>query len=140
MEKQNKNSQDERISYYESPVYSIAKELRKRGYEIADSIGVRITEPEEEVIGILKDREPIKKSFLGIKWEKAQPALYVGKLWLNHPKIRARENKSWVLEVYGREYVPEMMNLIEELSSPYGVRVDVKLGSENPREETYYFY
>ena len=128
---------DKKVSYYESPTYAIARTLREKGYEIADGRGRRQTEPKHSVVGILKPRDPIQKSFLGIKWNKGQKALYLGTLWLNSQLMGARSDENWVLEVYGRENVPELTKLVEELSEPSSTRVQVTLGREQPKVETY---
>ena len=137
MEAQTQTSLDERVSYHESPAYSVAKGLRENGYEIANSSGLMQTEPNHDVIGILKGREPVQKSFSGLKWNKSQRAFYLGTLWLNNQARNAKEDKNWVLEVYGREYVSELTKLVKNLSEPNEVKVQVRLESEIPRVEVY---
>ena len=53
---------DNRITYHENSV-AVAKTLRENGYEIADCVGNREDEPNQDVIGILKPRESIQKKF-----------------------------------------------------------------------------
>jgi len=128
---------DERISYHESPTYAIARTLKDKGYQIADSTGMRVSEPSHDVLGILEPRNPIEKSFLGFKWNKKQRALYEGTLWINNQARGAKPDENWVLEVYGRNNVPKLTELVRELSEPKGVSVQVRLDSEQARVETY---
>ncbi len=128
---------DERISYHESPAYDVARALRDRGYEIASGTGLRRSEPSHNVVGILKPRDPVQKSFLGPKWDSKQRALYLGTLWLDNRAKGAKHDENWVLEVYGRDNVPELTELVKGLSEPKKVSVQVRLDSEQPRVETY---
>lgn len=129
---------DERVSYHESPAYTVARKLRDKGYEIASCIGLKRTEPDHNVVGILKPRDHIQKSFLGLKWDSKQRALHLGTLWLDNRAKGAKYHKNWVLEVYGRDNVPELTELVKELSETSGARVQIRLGSEQPRVETYF--
>ncbi len=131
-----KNSIDEKITYHENSV-AVAKNLRERGYTIASSTGIRQREPDRDVIGILKSREPIQKNFLGFKWNKQQRGLYIGTLWLENQARGAIHNENWVLEVYGRDYVPELTKLVKELSEQHQAKVQIILDSEKPRVEIY---
>ena len=128
--KKSTNSSDERVTYKESVAYAIAETLREKGYEVASCSGMRQTEPDHNVIGILNPKNSIQKSFLGIKGYKR--ASFLGTLWLENESRGAEENKKWVLEVYGRENIPELTELVKELSGPSGVRVQVILDSEQP--------
>jgi len=126
-----------RIDYFESPAFDIARTLRERGYEIASSLGIRQTEPNLNVIGILKPRAPVQKSLLGFKWTKERRALYIGKLWLNSRIIGARYGENWVLDVFGRDNVSELTEIVREFSEPRGVDVKIRLSSEGPLVEGY---
>ena len=129
---------DKILSLCEDPVLSIAKELREEGYEIAGCMGVRQKTPPCNLIGILKEREPIQKDFYGIlKWNKNQRALHLGTILLNCKKEKAEEGEKWVLEVYGREYLLELTEVVKRLSLPYKAKIQVKLCSDFPREENY---
>jgi hypothetical protein len=129
---------DERIRYYESPTYAIAKTIKDKGYQIADSTGMRVSEPPNHVLGILEPKEPIEKSFLGFKWKRKQRALHIGTLWLANDARGAKPDENWVLEVYGRNNVPKLTELVREFSEPKKVSVQVRLHSEQPRVETYW--
>jgi len=131
-----KKSIDDRLTYHENSV-AVAKTLKDRGYDIASSTGLRQSEPDRDVVGILKPREPVQKSFLGVRWNSQQRALYIGTLWLENQARGAKLNENWVLEVYGRAYVPELTELVKELSEPHQAQVQIRLNAEKPRVETY---
>lgn len=134
-----KHSLENKITYSESPVYAIANKLKQEGYEIADFHGTKDDNPiSENGIGILQRRKPIQKTnFLGIKYnEEQERALYIGHLILKNPKMNAKENKRWILEVYGRENVSPLIETMKKISEPYNVKVNIKLESESPYNET----
>ena len=139
---------EDRISYDESPTFAIARILRAKGYLIANPFsqifgvapyGRRVSEPPHDGLGILEPRNPIQRSFLGLKWNKAQRALYIGTLWVDNDEddeaIGAKHNENWVLEVYGRENVSKLTELIKELPKPENVSVQVRLTRETPLVE-----
>ena len=124
------------VTYYESPAYEVARILREKGYRIADITGEECYEPDEDVIGILKGgRRAPGGPIFGTLFGKR--GLFIGRIFFNNKPRGAEVGKRWVLEVYGREYVEELRELAEELSSRYGVDIDVRLKSECPRVETY---
>ena len=127
---------DDKITYQEYAT-DVAKILREKGYDIADPICIRKEEPDKDVVGILKPRNPIQKSFLGIKWNKKQRALYIGTLWLENQPRGARFDENWVLEVYGRDQIPELTEVVGELSRKYQINVQTRLVAEEPCVEKY---
>ena len=137
MEKENRNSLCDLISPYENPAYIIAEELRGEGYAIAGHLGVKQKFPSPGFVGILKERKPIQKNFYGIKYNKSQRALHLGTIWMNNREKEATENKNWVLEVYGEKYLPRLTKIVEKISAPYNVKIEVKLLSKEPKEEHY---
>ena len=130
-----KKSICDRITYHENSV-AVARTLRDRGYDIADSNGIRQSEPDKYVVGILKPGQPIQNSFLGFKWDSLE-ALYIGRLWLKDQATGAKLDENWVLEIYGRAYVPELTELVKELSEPHQTQVQIRLESEKPFIERY---
>lgn len=130
-----KKSIDDKITYHEYSV-AVAKTLREKGYEIADQNGEHEDEPYKDVIGILKPRV-IQKKFLGFKWNSKQEGLYIGNLWLQNEARGAIIDKNWVLEVYGRDYVFELTEIVKEISEPHQVKIQIMLDSEKPKSETY---
>ena len=129
---------DEKISYYESPTYAVAKALREKGYEIANHRGVKIVgEPLHDVLGILEPRDPIVKNFFGLRWLSKQRALYLGTLWVDNNAYGAKPDERWVLEVYGRSSVQKLTELMREIPKPREVSILIRLKSERGREEVY---
>ena len=126
---------DGRISYHESPTSGIARTLRGKGYHIANHAGVRVSEPLQDVLGILEPKEPIKKSFLRSILNMEKRDLYIGTLFVDKESIGARPDENWILEVYGRDNVPKLTELVREHSEPRNVSVQVRLISDQPRVE-----
>ena len=137
METQSTNYSDTEISLYESPVYDIAKSLREKGYKIASREGIRRKKPTPDSVGILEEREPIKKNFLGIPFKKKLRAYHIATLWIHNEPRKAIEDKTWILQVNGKENIEKLEKAIKELSIPYKVKVKVELVNENPKQETY---
>ena len=124
------------------PSYSVSEELKKRGYCLAGHMNLKIGKQKKSLssfIGILKNQKPIQKKILGIKLNKKQKAIYIGKIWFNNKSKNADENKKWILQVYGRRHLSEMTKLFNSLSKPYGVKLDVHLKSEYIVKENYLF-
>ena len=122
------------VSYYESPVYGVAKHLRARGYKIADYLGVRVREPDKRAIGILKPRPPVvKRSFFFRRKMLEQRALFLGTLWFT--ERGADPEKLWILNVYGRENIQEMTELAEKLSQEFSIDIRVVLDKERTELE-----
>lgn len=128
------NSLDERVSYHESPAYAVAERLLEKGYKISYANGKITNHPSNDCVGIFKQRAPIR-GFLGFTRE--QRALYIGRIWFENEKRNAISDKNWVLEAYSRKHIPELTELVKELSEPYKVKVEIKLESEYPDEEIY---
>jgi len=128
---------DTLIEYHESPTYEIADTLLSIGYQIANCCGMKISKPAHDVLGILEPRSPIKKKFLCFRGEEKQRALYIGTLWLDNNAREAKPDRNWVLEVYGRDNIPKLIQLVKKLSEPRKVNVQIRLESEEPEEESY---
>jgi hypothetical protein len=130
---------DVAYSYY-GPSYSVSEELRKRGYEIAGHMNLRIPRqknPMSAFIGILKNQKPVQKKIFGIKLNRERKAVYLGRLWFNNESKMAVEDEKWVLDVYGRRNLSELTKLLNSISKDYGVKVKVNLKSEYPIQENY---
>ena len=130
---------DQKVTYSEVASVKVAMEFRSKGYKIADNDGREVNEPDKNVMGILNPREPIKRRFLFFKWNKEQRALYEGRLWFNNDSIGAEPTKSWVLEIYGRENVPRLTEIVKGLSESSQVNLSIELSSENSKLEQYPF-
>jgi hypothetical protein len=137
----NKSSLKNMSSLFYGPAHNITDKLREEGYEISGHSRVKIKYPKyssSSFMGILKDKEPIQKNLLGIlKWKKKQRAYHIGTLWLNHEGKKAKEDKKWVLEVYGKKYSSGLLKIVKELSEFYEVKLEINLASDTPREEVY---
>ena len=134
------NTLDERVSYFGNPLYPIAEVLKQRGYLIASNtdFGIRGDKLDYGSLGILEPRAPIKKNFLGFRWNKKQRALFVGVL--NAGDIsegRLKIYPKWFLEVYGRNNLQKLIELAREFPNPSNVKIEVRLGKEEPKEESY---
>ncbi len=126
---------DDKVKYTEGSV-GVARFLKQRGYELANSNGYKQDEPSQDVVGILKPREPISHQFLGFKWDSEQSALYIGRLWLENLREGATLENKWVLEVYGRAHVLELSEVAKDLAKEYEIGLDIKLRRELPYVES----
>lgn len=128
-------------SFCYGPSYSVSEELKERGYELAGHMNLKLgkqKKPLSSFIGILKNQKPIQKKILGIKLNKRQKAIYIGKIWFNNESKNAYEDKKWVLEVYGRRHLSEMTKLFDALSKSHGVKLKVNLKSEYIVKENHF--
>lgn len=124
------------VSYVESPIYRLVKEIREKGYETADCGGLsrRVFEARDTKLGLLKLR-PSKEGFLGRS--KRQRNIFFCTIWLDNSSIGAHIDKKWVLEVYGRTYLEEAKKLAEDLASKFKVHIEIQLATETEKEEMY---
>lgn len=130
----------QRVTYYESPAYAVAEALRKKGYQIADCSGtiVDVDATPQDFFGIISPQISLKRRVLGLgSWEQPRRGIHKGNLFINNDTRGARPNENWILEVYGRENVSELTEVLGEISNPFGVSVHIILGDEQPRKETY---
>jgi hypothetical protein len=104
---------------------SIANYLMDNGYEVGVSDKGKVG---LDVIKIFRQREPIQKNLLGIKWEKPQESQLIGYLWLFNEARKARINKKWVLEVCKSEDIQELSKCISPLSKSAKVKLEIELG------------
>ncbi len=135
--RQTRSLSDERISVKESPHITIIRALKERGYIFADHDGVRCPKTLYGSVGVLKPREPVSDSFLGIKYTRRRRALHIGTIYYDNSCRGAKEDTNWVVSVYGREFVREMTGLTEEVLKSHPVKADIRLEHESPRIETY---
>ncbi|MAG15594.1 hypothetical protein CMO88_00880 [Candidatus Woesearchaeota archaeon] len=121
----------------ESPTYTIAETLRAEGYEIANRIGIRQGKPNRKVIGILKPKEPVRRSNWGYSWTEKQRSLHFGNIWFDNEKKGAIPNERWVAEGYGRETYDELTTLVKNLAAERGVEIEIRLLTERAKTEMY---
>ena len=124
----------------ESPHYTVTRLLRKGGYEIASSIGIREYEmPDRNGIGILKTKEPVKvKRFLGLVNSMEEPrASFIGMLWMDNNSRDTRKDRNWTLEIYGENNVDDLNSIIQKAAKYQNVELKVELADNNSKLETY---
>lgn len=129
---------DERVhydDYYQSTAYRVVSTLKDKGYKIADCCGIRKDDPVKDVIGILKPRESVETRFSWLRRELR--ALFLGTLWLDNSCRGAKLNENWVLEVNGREHVPELKQLAVELAEQNNVKIELILETERAVTEEF---
>jgi hypothetical protein len=139
MEKENDSSCIDTDSL-ENPVYRIAEGLKEEGYAPAGRLGIKQNEPnrlDPNMVGILKERKAIEKSFFGFKYNQPQRAFHLGTIWINDEDKGAKEDKKWILEVCGKKYESKLTELVEKLALPYNVQVETILSRKTPKLETY---
>ena len=94
-------------------------------------------------------RELVKSDWVGILYQdpKLKPEkhlfglittqprrIFLGTVWLSNT-VRRADEKNWVFEVHGREYLEMAEDLARELSSTFQVKVNVVLVDEQPQFE-----
>jgi len=126
---------DDQDSHYEKPFVAVRRLLRKNNYDFYFNKGYPKLNY-HKVIKILKPREPRRKKFLKIiPYNSKQGNFHIGNLWFESKFVGAKVNEKWVLNVFGKDYVPELEELINEASKPYKVKIKMVLKQEFPKEE-----
>jgi len=110
-----------------APAVAITKKLRENNYDIANIFGEKCLQPSKYVIEILKPREPRRKKFFKIiPYYEKQKDFHIGKVSIY--------DSSWFLYVYGKDYVPELEELIKKAAKPYKIKVKTSLAQKFPKE------
>ena len=107
----------------ESLVVGIAKIVKEKGYQIANSLGAKIEEPHGDTVGILKIL-PAKKGLFGMK---EQEPIFLGRILTRD--FYTGSTSKWVLEVYGKQNLAEAEEIRKALKSRYekvDIRIDLK--------------
>ncbi len=126
---------EQKVTYYENPVFDILKIIKSKGYVTGSSRGVREEnfrlydkfDSKTKIIGILKPFE--RKTFFDkILNTNSKYNLHIGNLTINLPT-------ELFLEVYGREYVTELSGLVKEIGKPMNTKIEIELGQEYPKRE-----
>ena len=102
-------------------VYKMSKFLRAKGYTIAAPAGIQKMREHDKSIEILKLGVE-EKRFDILRHEGKQRALHVGTLWVTG---RTQSKKLWVLNIYEREHIQELVELAEELSKKFSMDIQV---------------
>lgn len=103
----------------------------------ATSLGTALDrEVPKDAIGLLLPHPPDERPwprnliFPVQCWERP----FVGVLWLSHLE-KGAVGDHWLLEVYGKEHLRNMMSLMRELAVEFDSRVDLRLVDEHARRE-----
>ncbi len=112
------------IKYFFNPHVYISDIIKHKRYEISDYFGRRIKEPKQEGVGVLDTKQKIP-------FVKRRD-LFVGFIWLN--KYSASPQRKWIVEIYGKDYFGDMIEIAKSSSLLYGdkVKIDVRFYSEVP--------
>ncbi|HPD81813.1 MAG TPA: hypothetical protein PK357_01810 [Candidatus Pacearchaeota archaeon] len=131
-EEHNITSLNEYLSFLD--MHGIAKGIKQeKGYDIAGHMGIRVSEEKQaphNMFGILKEKQPLEKSILGIKYKKPQRADLLGELW--------NEDEKFILKIYGHDNYLEVSKLIKKHLSLYGIKPE-KFVYQDKRRESYLF-
>src|SRR3989338_138779 len=120
------------------PAY-VAEELKREGYEIATSYGMRVYAPEKDAIGILGPEIQRTRKFLGIIPISKLERDYVANLYLNNPSLEAKEDKIWILDVYGDNNLKNLQKITEGIATIIGnIGLHTRLESREPKKEEFF--
>lgn len=129
---------DEQKEYPKSLFSKIVNELKGKGYKIANCIGIAELPADKTHVGILKSRKPTERKILSGLLKFRKRALFIGVLWLNNKARGAEVDKRWILEVYGKEDVEELTEVVKRIAEHYNVDIVINLESDRPRLERFY--
>lgn len=117
------------IDFEEDLSVRVGAYLLKRGYLLADILGIKISSLDRivnpELIGILLGEPKIKRHFFGKKRRE-----YVGLFRLNN-------KYSWRLEIYGREHVERFKDLAKQIADEFNTKIIISLEKESPKVEAF---
>lgn len=146
MKEKEGSSLNEIISSCQSPVYEVAERFREEGYDVAGHMRVRVSNIKnlpKNMIGVLKDREPVQASFLGLKsifgyqLTRQPRAFHYGRIWFDDEDKGAIEGKNWFFEANGTKEMFKIKRILEDIASPYGIKVQSELYHKHPKRERY---
>ena len=66
-----------------------------------------------------------------------QRASFIGELWLDNEEMGAEYDNKWVLDVYGKENIPKLKELMIKIADKYDVPISIKLAREKPLLERF---
>lgn len=98
----------------------IRKNLIKRGFDIASSIGIR-GRVESDHVGILRDAGGKRADFLGVIWVENF--------------ARKADKKNWVLDMYGTQNKTLLEELVRDLEKSFKVEISFNLIGERGKFE-----
>jgi len=124
---------------YSNFIFSkIVNELKGKGYKIANCLGIAELPTDKTHIGILKSRISTKRRIPKGLLKFRTRALFIGTLWLNNEARGAKVDKQWILEVYGKEHLEELTEVVKKIAKRYKVNVVVNLEDNKPHFERFY--
>ncbi len=109
---------------YESTERAVIRFLEMKGYETANTDGVKTDLSYGGSIGILNSRKT-KEYLRGL----IKRPLHIANLHLYDQLYKG----DWGLEVFGEENIPQAKELANKLSSTFDKRVQIELVSESPK-------
>ena len=126
------------ITYHEPASHKVAEKIQEQGYLISDNWGntsiSHLDDLSDWCLSILKAREgTLTRRFLCFEWEKPLKPIYMADLILQNEYKGAKENSRWVLEVYGRDNIQELTDLVGKIAREESVNLHVELNQERTK-------
>ncbi len=130
------------VTYEEPLSIRVGRFLLSKGYDLSNNIGyVNPIVPkliESSTLHILaSDPEARPKRYLFGLIPRKVPRLFLGTIYFRDcrlPNFYATE-QNWVFKMYGRRNVGRVEQLAEELSSTFGVKINITLYDQQSRFE-----
>jgi len=132
------NDKVDLVNYQEPLSIGVGSFLVSKGFSLASSIGVASSLLEKtDVLGILYEDPDVKpqKCLFGLIKQKPE-RMFLGTIWFSN-RVRGANERNWVFEVNGREYVKLTRQLSEEMAATFNVKIVLRLVCEQPKVETY---
>jgi hypothetical protein len=135
------------VCHHDHPYSSIIEIIQKNGYEIGNGSFREFLESVHyhHMIGILDPTKSAVKDpeifyFHGLRYPRVlgeMRMMHVGDFWLENEARKAKLNKTWVLEIYGKENLERMEQLADNISKLYGIDIKIKLVSQEFSYESF---
>jgi len=111
-----------KVTYSEPEYMRVAQELRDKGYFVG-APGTGTTLPYEGGLFIYGTKGVVFKRILTL-----------GHLYLDVRVVvpSAKNDKTWVLEIFGREHVRELTDAVGEIALKHGFGLEARLKKEYP--------
>ncbi len=131
------NTQESRVSYNEATSIKVGRLLLAKGFCPASCMGESLVAlAHSDSVGILyKDPGLKTRSFFFGLIKKEPRRVFIGTIWFRYHNA---DEKNWVLEVQGRQYVEMLAHLAEEIASVCNVKIDLRLTQEQPEVEHFF--
>lgn len=132
------NEKLEKVSYKEALSIRVGNWIRQKGFELSSRDGTILDSLTEiPQFGILQNDPDTKlrRGLFGLIRRKPRRR-FLGVIWFSNSE-RCADEKNWVFDVYGREYVQVAIQLTKEMALIFNVNILVHLVREQPDTETY---